>query len=80
MGVSIIALIEERRIPLVSMRASEYGSRGSTVLHGSSSLRVGPRKYPWSMGRISERPVLGLRIRDNRFFIPQSNEVNPTTP
>lgn len=44
MGVSTSGSMEDRRIPLVSMSASVYGISGFTVLHGFSSLLVGPRK------------------------------------
>ena len=43
-GVPSLGSMEARSIPLVSMSASVYGRRGSTVFHGSSSLLVGPRK------------------------------------
>jgi len=43
------------------------------VLRGSSSLWVGPMKYPWSTANITDRPVSGLMILDRRFSIPQSN-------
>src|SRR6266568_9016068 len=61
-----------RRTPLLTMRASACGSRGSMVFLGCSSLWVGPIKYPWSTASITVLPVSGLIILERRFWRPQS--------
>jgi hypothetical protein len=42
------------------------------VFLGTSSLDVGPRKYPWSTASITERPVFGTIMREILFCKPQS--------
>ncbi len=52
------------------------------VFLGTSSLLVGPRKYPWSTASMTERPFSGLMILDILFFKPQSimSHLHDSTP
>src|SRR3989442_1102603 len=63
--------IEVRTTPRVTITASAYGSSGSKVLRGISSLCVGPRKYPWSAASMTVWPSVGRMIRESRFWSPQ---------
>jgi hypothetical protein len=71
MGLLPTGSMAARKTPLVQKSASQYSIIGLMVSPGFSSLLVGPRKYPWSIGINMHLPSDPISD-DNRFFIPQS--------
>ena len=71
-GVSDFGSTEVLWTPLVSIKESQYFSKGAITFFGFSNFSVGPRKYPWSTANINARLLLGLIILDNLFCNPHS--------
>ena len=66
-------------MPRVHIRQSAYSINGTMFKSIRSSPEVGPMIKPWSQANITDLPVLGLKIRDKRSFIPHAAFSAPFT-
>ena len=78
-ALSVSGGTQVRRAPLVAMRTSTKGSRGSMTMSSRSSPEVEPMMYPWSKASMTVLPEEGRKMRESRFFIPQEQEESPFT-